>query len=403
MSTRIRFLPQNFWESDKFIDYSPEHKLISVYLLSGPQTELCGIFPISIKTLGFHLGLRGENAENAFHGFINQYPKDYGYDPETKEVAIYDWPALQLVHANAKGARSVAISVKKVKSSVLLKKMLINVKGRFRNIYKSQLSSLNMKAVNTKKSASSENHTDSTKQTEDQAVAPNVKHLTNNNNNNKEHNYTLSGLPDSPDVDSLTPTERLNRIADEVIKDLNRYKGDNRSHHFGFTKTNRKYIRARLKEGYKFEDFKAVNSHKNMARLFYGFSYFRPSTLYNSERFESYLIEAREEREEIKKRRGIEGQIKHTGLTRWKALVEILKEDHPKMVRYYRHLTFKEYDSFHNEKHELRTPYGKLDSWFLKMHNQWLQQRNARKKYKTVFEYCIAQMQSMKIKIENEI
>jgi phage replication O-like protein O len=78
-----------------------------------------------------------------------------------------------------------------------------------------------------------------------------------------------------------------NEFPDQVIDYLNQAAGKN----FRHTDSNRKFIRARSSEGFKFEDFQKVidiksREWKNNPKMD---PYLRPSTLFNSEKFEGYL------------------------------------------------------------------------------------------------------------------
>ncbi|WP_341218014.1 conserved phage C-terminal domain-containing protein [Neptunomonas phycophila] len=78
-----------------------------------------------------------------------------------------------------------------------------------------------------------------------------------------------------------------NEFPDQVIDYLNQAAGKN----FRHTDSNRKFIRARSSEGFKFEDFQRVidiksrewKNNPGMNR------YLRPATLFNGEKFEGYL------------------------------------------------------------------------------------------------------------------
>jgi uncharacterized phage protein (TIGR02220 family) len=78
-----------------------------------------------------------------------------------------------------------------------------------------------------------------------------------------------------------------NALPDQVIDYLNQAAGKG----FRHTDSNRKFIRARSSEGFKFEDFQKVidiksREWKNNPKMD---PYLRPSTLFNSEKFEGYL------------------------------------------------------------------------------------------------------------------
>lgn len=74
--------------------------------------------------------------------------------------------------------------------------------------------------------------------------------------------------------------------ADEVIDYLNSVAGTNYRH----TKTNRRYINARIAEGYTIDDFRRVIDSRWRAWQRTSMQeYMRPATLFNSEKFDGYL------------------------------------------------------------------------------------------------------------------
>lgn len=85
---------------------------------------------------------------------------------------------------------------------------------------------------------------------------------------------------------------------DEVIKHLSKVSGKNFSTKAKATKS---MIRARLREGYSLNELKAVSTHRvkewgNDAKMK---KYIRPITLFNSEKFDGYLAEAKADKKSI--------------------------------------------------------------------------------------------------------
>jgi len=82
----------------------------------------------------------------------------------------------------------------------------------------------------------------------------------------------------------------MNPVFKEIIEDLNKKAGKN----FRWqSKNTQSQISARIKEGFKVEDFKKVHSNKVAAWLNDKEmnQYLRPETLYRPSHFESYLNE----------------------------------------------------------------------------------------------------------------
>ena len=85
-----------------------------------------------------------------------------------------------------------------------------------------------------------------------------------------------------------TLKDNYTKYSKDVIDHLNKVKGGKG---FTYTLRNLSYPIARLKEGHTIEDLKAVVDVKWKDSDF-NKKYFRPSTLFNSDKFEGYLMEA---------------------------------------------------------------------------------------------------------------
>ncbi|MEW5804606.1 MAG: conserved phage C-terminal domain-containing protein [bacterium] len=135
-------------------------------------------------------------------------------------------------------------------------------------------------------------------------------------NKNKEHLEKEIKKPSSLPKKDLARGGCVPEIPyKEIIDDLNEKAG---KHFSPATKDTREHINARWREGYRLDDFKQVNTVKSAQWRDdpHWNKFLRPSTLYNSEKFEGYLNEntdikpqetpedqaARENNEEIMRR-----------------------------------------------------------------------------------------------------
>jgi len=101
----------------------------------------------------------------------------------------------------------------------------------------------------------------------------------------KKHKNNAKITPPSP---SPSPKRKYIKESEQVIDHLNAVSG----RAFTYSKKNLSYVTARLEEGHKVEDFKQVIDAK-WKDLNFDKRYFRPSTLFNSDKFEGYLNEDR--------------------------------------------------------------------------------------------------------------
>lgn len=57
------------WADEWFETLTPSEKLLWVYLLTNPQTNMLGIYEISLKRISFDTGLKSDQIENTLKGF----------------------------------------------------------------------------------------------------------------------------------------------------------------------------------------------------------------------------------------------------------------------------------------------------------------------------------------------
>ena len=80
-----------FWTDAKLVDdFSAEDKYFYLYLLTNPQTRLCGCYKISFTTMSNQLGYSKETILLLLERFEN-FHKVIRFSEETKEVLLLNW------------------------------------------------------------------------------------------------------------------------------------------------------------------------------------------------------------------------------------------------------------------------------------------------------------------------
>lgn len=168
---KYRFLPTCFWSDDITIGMSPEQKLIYIYLYTSPYTSLCGIFNLSISTMGHFVGIeKGRSITNAFRAFLLAYPDLVKYDEGTGEVAILYWPKYALVNANIKAKKKAESDLSEVRSIFLLKEVIRRNSATLSKMYLSRLRQLQIEKLNADRLLKSENYIDVAQSNENQEL-----------------------------------------------------------------------------------------------------------------------------------------------------------------------------------------------------------------------------------------
>lgn len=238
-----RIVDTSFWTDGKVDDFSPEDKYFMLYLLTNPFTTQLGIYEMSVKQAAFQLGYSVDAVNVLLERFENKY-HIIKYSKETSEVAVLNF----LRHSIIKGGKPVEDCIKKEMSKVK-NRMLISKVFDFIS-EKDDLNETVKKIVN-------EYEND------------------NDNDNDNEVSYHDSS------------TNRQNPIIMDVIHYLNTKAG---TQYRTSTRKTRDCIKARINEGFDYEDFKTVINKKcaewlgdeKMER------YLRPETLFGP-KFEGYL------------------------------------------------------------------------------------------------------------------
>jgi len=69
MPTKRRSVQTRFWEDPFVEELSPSEKLLFIYLLTNSQTNLIGIYEVSLKRIAYDTGLGKDTIEKAFKRF----------------------------------------------------------------------------------------------------------------------------------------------------------------------------------------------------------------------------------------------------------------------------------------------------------------------------------------------
>lgn len=239
----------SFWTDNKVEDdFTPEDKYFYIYLLTNPQTNICGCYEVSYSQMTRQTGYNKDTIIRLLERF-DKVHKVIKFDSNTKEVLIlhwykYNWSKSEKVLAGVLGV------AKHIKSEEF-RKYIINMVNSVKD------DTLCIGYTYPMETSVSDTDTDS--------VSDTVS--VNNNINKKKDNID-------------------NNIYINIINYLNtrcntRYKYN--------TQTTKRHIHARIAEGYTESDFYTVIDKK--ADEWLGTErekYLRPETLFGS-KFESYL------------------------------------------------------------------------------------------------------------------
>jgi hypothetical protein len=69
MSNKLRTVNVKFWQDSFIEEINSSEKLLFLYLLTNPLTNILGVYEISIKRISYDTGLSKENIEKALKGF----------------------------------------------------------------------------------------------------------------------------------------------------------------------------------------------------------------------------------------------------------------------------------------------------------------------------------------------
>lgn len=239
----------SFWSDNKVIDeFTPEDKYFYLYLLTNPQTNLCGCYEISYKSMSEDTGYNKDTCLRLLKRF-DEVHNVIKFNESTKEILILNWHKYNW-SSSEKTITGVISTAKHIKCE------------KFRNYVLS--------------------------------VAESVK-----NGNEVPKIYPIEASDTDTDTDTVSTTEtdidtvtvnskksRTGEDIKEIVAYLNEKCG---THYRSNTVNTRKHITARFADGYTVSDFMTVIDKKSAEWLGTKFElYLRPDTLFGS-KFESYL------------------------------------------------------------------------------------------------------------------
>lgn len=241
----------SFWTDNKVIDeFTPEDKYFYLYLLTNPQTNLCGCYEMSYKSMSEDTGYNKDTCLRLLKRF-DEVHNVIKFNESTKEILILNWYKYNW-SSSAKTITGVISAAKYIKCE------------KFRNYVLK--------------------------------VAESVK-----NGNKEPVRYPID--TSVPDTDTVSATETDTNTNTDVatirdkknstgedIKEIVTYLNEKCGTHYRCNTANtRKHITARFADGYTVSDFITVIDKKTAEWQGTKFElYLRPDTLFGS-KFESYL------------------------------------------------------------------------------------------------------------------
>ena len=81
----------SFWSDNKVIDeFTPEDKYFYLYLLTNPQTNLCGCYEISYKSMSEDTGYNKDTCPRLFKRF-DEVDNVIKFNESRKEILVLKW------------------------------------------------------------------------------------------------------------------------------------------------------------------------------------------------------------------------------------------------------------------------------------------------------------------------
>lgn len=235
----------SFWTDNKVEDdFTPEDKYFYIYLLTNPQTNICGCYEVSYSQMTRHTGYNKDTIIRLLERF-DKVHNVIKFDQKTKEVLILHWYKYNW-NKSEKTLAGVENTAKYIKSD-LFRKYVLSVVNSIRN-----------------------------------------------DTPYKGYECTIQASVSDTDTVSVSDTESIsitdNKNNGEIYKNIIDYLNSRCNTKYRCNTLNtQKHINARLNDGYTEDDFYTVIDKK--ADEWCGTEqekYLRPDTLFGS-KFESYL------------------------------------------------------------------------------------------------------------------
>lgn len=244
-----RTVQLTFWTDPNVLDdFTPEDKYFYLYLLTNPQTNLCGCYQISYLNTTQQLGYSRDTVDRLLDRFEN-FHQLIKFCKSTKEVFILNWHKYNWT-SSSKFVSALIKNIEEVKSKEFHKEL------------EKLVSELTLDTVS-------------------------IPYRTRIDTSVTDIYIDNSNLEFDKDLNNnINSNTNTNSIYKDIIDYLNTTIGTNYSR---TSKSTIKHINARLSEGFTIEDFKTVIDKKSKEWMGTDFEKFlRPDTLFST-KFESYL------------------------------------------------------------------------------------------------------------------
>ena len=104
----------SFWTDPKISDtFSTDEKLLYLYLLTNPHTNLCGCYEVSMKQIAFEAGFTAQQAVKLMSSLMEK--RVINYDENTREVLLINWSKYNWTESE-KFRKPLKAEIKKVRT-----------------------------------------------------------------------------------------------------------------------------------------------------------------------------------------------------------------------------------------------------------------------------------------------
>ena len=236
-----RNLQLSFWTDNKIEDeFTPEDKFFYLYLLTNPQTNLCGCYEVSYSQMTRQTGYNKDTIIRLLERFESLH-NVIKFDSKTKEILILNWYKYNWSKSE-KVLSGVCNVAKYIKSDSFRKYVFETV----------------------------------------ESIKNDTLYI--------GYTYPMDTSVSDTDSVSVSVSDTVNSKDIDIIKDIINYLNTKCNTRYKYTtEDSKKHIMARLREGYTKDDFYTVIDKK--AAEWIGTEqekYLRPATLFGT-KFESYL------------------------------------------------------------------------------------------------------------------
>lgn len=264
---KFRMVHNSFWSDPKIVEeFTPEDKLVFLYLMTNSLSTQIGIYPITRKHIAYETGYSQESIKSIMDRFIDRH-KIIKYDEDTRELFIVNWgkhnyraggtPMYDLVRSELSGIKNKEFI--KEASDIVESEAIKSIFNEFLN---------------------DESCNESTDESTDESCNESGYEKENKKENEKKNKKEKKITPEQSSDDH-----------EEIISYLN---GKIKGKFKHTTKSTFESINGRMKEGYSVADFKLVIDFKvaewiNDEKWC---TYLTPQTLFRPANFEKYYNQA---------------------------------------------------------------------------------------------------------------